>query len=186
MSAPTEITLSLDLDQYIANHVGYDPAGEPVSQSATVEDLILDLAAEKMLHRAVLKNSDDTYGGLRKRIADLRDALIDEQLAPLVTEALNGEFRKTNSYGEPTGEPTTLRDEIARQVNAWLTTKAGDSYNRTGLTRLQQIVAAEVDKAMVKDLSGVIAAAKAEVTAAVQAKGAEVLAQTITAMAGVK
>lgn len=188
MAPPTTITIELNLDDHLARHLGYDEDGEHVQGPMTVEDLVLGLVAQKLVRnvvdRAAGKGRDGWYDSLGRKVAEIRDTLIAEQLEPLVREALEGEYRATNGFGEPVGQPTTLRSVIAKQVDDWLNSRDGDTYrNPKRLTRLSALVAEQVDKAMTKELSAAVADAKAQVVAAVKAKGAEVLAKTIADMA---
>lgn len=184
MAQPTEITLSLDLDSYLAVHRGYDEDGESIQSPTTVEDIVLRIAADSIV-RHVMRDGYDWRGDLRNRVGSIRDDLIAEKLRPDIDAAFAGPVQKTNTYGDPVGEPVTMREVIVGRVEEWLKSSDRDSYrNPKGLTKPQQLIAEEVDRVLAREMKEAIAAAKAEVVAAVQAKGAELLAQTIAAMAG--
>lgn len=184
MAQPMVFTLSLDLDNHLARHIGYDDDGDPIEGPTTVEDLVLQMAADRLV-RQVMREGYDWRGDLRKRVNSIRDEVIAEKLRPDIEAAFAGPIQKTNNYGDPVGEPTTLREVVVGRVEEWLKSSDRDSFrNPKGLTKPQQLIAEEVDRVLAREMKDAIAAAKAEVVAAVQAKGAELLAQTIAAMAG--
>lgn len=184
MADPIEVTLSIDLDKHLAKHIGYDEEGDPIQSPSTVEDVVLGLVADKLV-ATLFREGYDWRGNLTRRVASIRDEQIAAAVRPDVEAALAGTVQKTNSYGDPVGEPTTMRDLIVARVDEWLKSSDRDSFrNPKGLTKPQAIIAEQVDKVLAKEMKAAVDAAKAEVVAAVQAKGAELLAQTIADMAG--
>lgn len=182
MADPIEITLSIDLDKHLAKHIGYDEDGDPIQSAATVEDVVLDMVAEKIVG-SVMREGYDWRRVLQERVNRVRDEAILARVLPDIEAALATPVRRTNSYGEPTGEPTSMRDVIVSTVEKWLTSPSGDSYDRNRLTKPQKFIAEHVDRVLQKEMKVAVDAAKAEVLAAVQAKGAELIAKTITDMA---
>lgn len=182
MTRPVEITLTLDLDAHLSQHIGYDEDGEPIQQATELEDVLIGLAANKMVERLVSQRGN-WDGAVRDRVNRVRDEVIVERVTPLIDEALAAAVQPTNRFGEPAAEPTTLRSVIVREATAWLTKPSGDGFARDRKSNIARIIGEEVDRAFNRELKAAIDAAKAEVSAAVQAKGAEVLAQTITDMA---
>lgn len=183
MGTPITIELTIDLDKHLANHVGYDEEGDPVQGPTTVEDVILGMVADKLVER-VTSGIDDYRSTVRDRVAAIRDEEIRKLVAPAVNEAFEAPIRRTNDYGVPTGPERTLHEEIVTKATEWLTSYDPNSrYGDRRLTRAEALVKEQVDRAMNRELSAAIGSAKAEVIAAVQAKGAEVLAKTIADMA---
>jgi hypothetical protein len=148
---------------------GRPPYGEPV----TVADLIITKAITK------LAECSDEWNSLRRRVTDITDDEIRAKVADLIRETLTAGVQPTNTYGEPTGKPTTLRDLIMAQVQSVLALKH-DPYDRNP-SPLQQVVRAEIHNAFVKELSDAVKGEKAKVVAAVREKAADVIAQTVTA-----
>lgn len=181
---PINVAFTLDLDQYLVRHTGYDADGEPTSEPQTIETVILDRAAELVAQQAVNAEKQG-YDSLRTRVGRITNEQILSRVVPLVDEAMATPFRRTNSYGEPTGPETTLRDEVVRVAQEYLT-KPGDAYNRDKGTAVQQFIAGEVKKAIDAELKEALTAAKAEVAAAVKSHAATMLQKTITDMAGVR
>lgn len=183
MSAMT-LEIELDLNRYLVRHVGYAADGEPIEEAQTIEDVILDRAAELMSVRAA--NAEKTgYSTLRDRVSRISDDEIRARVVPLVEEAMTTPIRRTNTFGEPTGEATTLRDQIVKVAQDYLS-KPVDHYSRDKGTVVQQFIAAEVKKAVDAELKEALAAAKTEVAAAVKNHAATMIQKTITELAGVR
>lgn len=128
------------------------------------------LVAEIVTERAIQSATKDEYRGLRNRVSEVRNEVIREKVAPLIEEALTGEIRKTNSYGEPTGQTTTLRDEIMAEAQRTLTKPTGSSYDRQK-SLLQTIIEKEVSQVLRKELTDVLAEEKKKLINAVRAEG---------------
>lgn len=120
---------------------------------------------------------DESYPGLRQKVLSLREEEIREQLRPIVTGALEAPVQKTNSFGEPAGEPASLTSLIVKEAQSYLTRRA-DSYG-TGQTIVQKFITEAVDRALKKELAEVVADEKAKVVAAVRAKAAELIATAV-------
>ena len=48
-------------------------------------------------------------------------AAVDPIVQRVVVETLDGQFRETNQYGEPRGEPRTLRELVAERARQYMT-----------------------------------------------------------------
>lgn len=113
------ITVQIDeitLDTVVADVVSYDEDGDLVHEGKqkTVADLVADRIATKVA-------GSPEFTELRKRVTAIRDEMIRAKLEPVLTEAMQAPIRKTNWYGEPTGEVLTMRElivESARDVFA--------------------------------------------------------------------
>ena len=146
---------SIDLGDYIDGH--RDEDGDYVP-GGTLADAIVRQLVDKF-------SRTDTWKGIGERVQSIRDNEIRVQLAPVITEALNGPIARTNSYGEKTGQTTTLRELIAAEAKRYLS-EPSDSYSRDKTSRLQ----AEVRKAVAAAFQDEIAAAVKEVRDAVSAE----------------
>lgn len=188
MAEGQTLTITLDLEAHLARHIGYDENGEPVQGPTTIEDIVLGLVADKLVERVV--NHGNVQGrpyweDIRSRVKSVKDEVIRERVAPLVEQAMTEPIQRTDDFGVPRGEPTTLRAEILKTAQSWLSSPDPSySADRVRKSRVQKLIADEVDRALTSELKAAVTAAKAEVTAAVQEKGAAVLAETIVKMAG--
>lgn len=181
-----KIEIDLDLDRYLARFEGYGRDGDEVSHPTTIEDVVIGEVSRQLLSRIF---GDPFTGAVSKRVSEIRDSEIRERVIPLVEEAIAGPVTPTNTFGEARAgaESTTLREEIVRIANEYLTKPGGDSFSSRGRqTVLQAFIEGEVKRVVDKELREALDAAKAEVAAAVREKGAEVLTKTIASLGGVK
>jgi len=135
------------------------------------------LADEIVARAALLLVKDDHYKGLKARIAEMRVEEIRRRVSDEVEAGMVEPFRLTTAYGEPKGEPVTMRTMIAEEVKKFFNEKVGD-YNRQA-TRAATVIKTEVEKALHKELSEVIADEKAKVVAAVRAQAATIIADAV-------
>lgn len=135
---------------------------------------VADLIAEKAIRELAQGHS---WKPLTERIRAIEDEEIRAAVRELITEALNGPIRKTNTYGESYGEPTTLRALIGEEVTKAVG-KSGGSYERSESV-LNKVIREEVTSAFRKELADVIKDQKAKVIDAVRAEAADVLAEAI-------
>lgn len=147
-----------------------------VGGDKTFPEYVANLAAGRLVQKVV---DDSHWAGLRARIEQITDDEIRAAIEPLVAEALGSEIEPVLG-----GARVPLRQHILDTAKKALTWREG-SYesDRSMLTRL---VRGEVDEVLAKELKGDLAEAKKRVREAVQAKGAEMLAQTIEQLAGAR
>lgn len=163
---------SVDLTSVIGEWREYDVEGDYVG---TGEKTLGDAVAAQIA--ADLKR-DEGYSTLRRRVMELRDQEIRTQIAPIVAKAIEDPVQRTNEYGRPVGEPTTLTELIVKEVHAYLTRRS-DQYRSGSQTVVEKFVADAVDKVVKRELAEVIVEEKAKVVAAVRAKAAELIAQAV-------
>lgn len=184
---PIDLTITLDLDKKLAGETYVDADGDYAGTGpTTLEDVVLGMAATELADRAVRARSEGLYDNLKDRVAKIRDEAIREQIEPLITDALSRPIKRTNSFGEPHGEETTLRAIIAQQAEDAL--KVSNTRNpnrfRDTDTTLTKFIADEVDRALKNELKKALDEAKAQVLARVQEAGGEVIADTLKRAAG--
>lgn len=134
----------------------------------TIADLIVDKAVAR------LAGDQDYWPSLRERVKQIRDEEIRAAVKDEIANALTEGFRKTNSYGEPYGDATTLRSVIADLAEKALDARK-DSYSNS--KTLREILAEEVSKAIKAELAETIADEKAKVIAAVREQAAGLIAE---------
>lgn len=184
MAEPVKLELTLNLDQNLARFRGYDHEGEPVEGPTTLEDLVIQLAADTVADRVTKDSQWDQH---RQRVQTVRDEIIREKLEPLIEQALTRSLQPTDSYGQPKGEPTTLAEVIVGKATEMLTKQArvGRYPDERTATQVQAWISEAVDRHVKAELSKALEEAKAEVKAAVRKQGAAVIAETIERMAKV-
>lgn len=169
---PLNIQISdLTLDTVMG--AGYDGA-------LTLADLIVGAAVKRL-------TKDDEYGevvgGLRKRVAQIRDEEIRARVLAEIEATMAAPVSLTNSYGEPVGKATTIRELIVAEATKFFTEKKStDNYDRgPRLTGAERVIAELVKAELTKEMATAFAEEKAKVVAAVQAKAAEMLAEAVRA-----
>lgn len=112
---------------------------------------------------------------------DVRAVIRDEVKASverIVQTTLEEGIRPTDRWGQPTGEPVPIAAMIRKETEEWLTKPSpGDSYGRP--TMMQKLVGDAVNAAWTREIKGAVEAGKAQVLAAVKAKAADVVAETV-------
>lgn len=162
---------NVDLTSVVGQHRARDEDGDYVLEPQTLGQAVAAQIADDLMRT-------DNYKGLKGTVLDLREQEIREQLRPIVAAAIEGPVQKTNSYGEPYGETTTLRALIIAEVEKLLKEPA-DRYNRDKGTWLSDLVREQVDKALRAELADVLKEEKAKVVAAVRAKAADLIATAV-------
>jgi hypothetical protein len=184
---PLTLTLQLDLDREVQGRwrsglAGYESDGTPIEGAFPVDRTFADVVAELAAHALVadLKRDSEHYGGLKRQVAELRVEMIRAALEPTITAALEGSVQPTDRWGEPTGEPTTLRAMVMAEVNRALTKPEHRSgVNRDGETLVQRVIREQVTSVLAKELAEAAAIAKAEVKGAVATSAAQAIAEAV-------
>lgn len=168
INPPTHfLTVNIDVDHLLGRIVDTDQYGEPIWQGLRSE--VVDTLATRIQR--------DVAEGVRERV----NAIIDEEAQRVIRETIAAGVPKTNTYGEPTGQVVSLREEIVRVATEAMTKKRGGYSDEK--TIITEVIRAEVGAALTRELKDAVTAAKAEVSAAVKSSAAEVITQTITDLA---
>lgn len=154
----------------IVGERGYGEDGQP----ATLGDMIVEAMVRQLA-------ADPRTAELRGRIKDLRDAEISARLAPLITEALAGPWRRTNTWGEPSGEPVALRDIVIEEAQKVLQGAQRDRAYERQEPLITQLVRREVDQVLRRDMTEAVRAEREKVVAAVRTKAATIIADSLAA-----
>lgn len=143
----------ITLQTVIGNVISYDEDGDAVVEgSATVGDKVAAIIAKNVM-------AHPDYRSLQERVTALRDEEIREQLRPIVAEALQKPIQKTNSYGSPVGQPTTLTELIMESVTKYWNPNSTDRYGSRDQT-LPGLIDATVRKELAAEIPKVVKATK--------------------------
>ena len=97
-------------------------------------------------HSVFQKSSQEITGAVRVQVS----GAIAEKVGALIDAALEGGIQQHNEYGEPKGEPTTLKALIGKTGEKYLSEKVdkeGKASNYTNVgTRLEYLVSKAVEK----------------------------------------
>ncbi|MGH3990891.1 MAG: hypothetical protein ACRDSN_00330 [Pseudonocardiaceae bacterium] len=143
--------------------------GEPAG-TVSVGDLVIDKAADQL----VGKVGED----LRKAVLDqFRDEIVS-QVAAVVADVIAKPVQLTNTWGEPTGKTTSVREHIAEEVERQL---RPHNSNWAGRDKplLQKLIEVAVVNALTTELSGAIREARDKVVGKVHDHAAELIAGAV-------
>lgn len=153
--------------------------GKLWTSTGSVSEYIAGVAA-KML----LESEEHVRDDFRRRVRAILDDEISRQCEPFVREALEGAIQKTDTWGTPVGPARPLHEHIVEAVREELKLRDGQRRGTGGQDPLlQRIIHEEVDRTLAHELREAVKGAKAEVLAAVSAKAAEILTETMTRIA---
>lgn len=166
-----EIKVQVD-DLNLDTEVGrqYDPDDDHY-RPQTLADLIV----EELVTR-VIRTSD--YRTIAEKVNSIRTEIIRERVAAEVEEALTTPFTVTNTFGEPTGAVTTLRQYIASIAQAAVKMDHRQGYADSETTAVK-VIRTEVGRAFAKELEDVVKAEKAKVIAAVRNSAGTIIADAV-------
>lgn len=161
---------SVDLSSVVGDHQVQTGEDEWLAEPMILADVVAARIAEDI-------KKDDQYNSLRKRVLEIRDEEIREQLKPMIREAIEQPIQRTTEFGQPQGPPVTVAELVVKEAQNYLTKREG--YGRDSLSVAQKLIRDEVDRAIKSELSQAIADEKAKVVAAVRAKAAELIAEAV-------
>jgi hypothetical protein len=171
------ITVKVDdvaLDTIVAEVFGYDAEdGEPYQLG---NKTIADLVARQIVERLV---KHEHWQDLTHTVFEVRREVMRDLITPSVERAIAEPVRKTSIYGDPVGEPTTLREVIVHQAREVINAKDPNDYRGEKGTFLERTVRAEVAKAMHDEIIAEVAKARALVADEI---GKQVAAAVTSAM----
>lgn len=166
--ALAQITISLSDPIGMAYRAGED--GEAEQAPITLACALLDRLEIRFVRMFAAQASEMLNARLSTHI--------DSVAADLVAGAVDTPIRRTNEWGEPTGQETTVRAAIQQQVTTWLTTRSKD-YGRGSDDNLGILIKREVEQALAKDMRAAVDAGKAEVAETLKVRAAELFAETL-------
>lgn len=161
-------TISIDLSTPFGTRYSSDSEDyEPV----TLGSELLDRLERRLFEGFAAEANKMLQAALAERIKDAAEQLVAEAIAKPV--------QQTNSWGEPTGKETTLRDAIHAEVQKWLTSSNSNSYDRNNKQNLAGLIEQAVHKVMANEMAEVIKGEKTKLIGVVREQGAKVLAETL-------
>lgn len=186
------IAFELDLGPYLARTTGSGSChecGTPGLEQTSLEDLVLDAAARQLAGQVDREARKGVTDKAQQQVAELLKAGVAGVVEGKLTELLDGQFQPMDRWGEPTGEPRTMRSEIEAQVAALLTEKVIDPKDTRGgfagdkpkLTRIEWAIRAAVAGEVTKQVTAAVAEAKEQVLATVSGVAAEEITKAVKA-----
>jgi hypothetical protein len=143
-----DISLATIVDQ------AYAYGDESGPHDRTVGELVAEMIVDRLVQ------DRERWFELSKTVTDVKREVIREAVRPMVEQAIAGPIQKTDSYGDPVGKPTTLREVIVAEARSAVNTR--DRYDGDR-TFLQKTVSEEVRKAFATEIKDAVAQARAAV-----------------------
>ncbi|GAA0632471.1 hypothetical protein GCM10010174_61920 [Kutzneria viridogrisea] len=114
----------------------------------------------------------------KELLAERLSAHIDSVAADIVATAVDTPVRRTNTWGEPCGPETTVRDLIHSEVRSWLTTTSNGAGRRAE-TNLDTLLQRHVQRELGGEMLAAIAEGKATVLDSISAHASEVFTSVL-------
>jgi hypothetical protein len=153
---------------------------ETLQQLGITKDEVLDRIVASVLREGLFDEGYET--AKREIVKGYKEGIqkaIDQTISATCAEALNTVFQPVNTWGEKTGEPTTVRDMFLKSCQDWWVMKVDSKGNPTrdsyGIRETmvehhaRKAVSEAVNNAMKAELQTVVADAKAKMAAAIGA-----------------
>lgn len=165
----------ITLSTVVAEVMDYDEDGDlvPSGKERTVAELVAAQIVEQVVR-------DDRYPRLRDQVTAIRDEEIRAAIRPAIEQAVNRPIKKTNGYGEATGQETTLSEVIVDEARKYMKEPA-DKYRREAATVLQSLVRAEVDRVFKAEIADAVKQARDLVAGQIGAQVSEQIAGAVKA-----
>lgn len=183
---PIVLQIDLDLDSFLVAYCGTDPeTGYDLTEPQTLESIVIDQAAKTVAATIDRDVRSDIAKEARSLVETAQREVVNELVTAKVTEAIDTPFRRSTSYGEPQGEPTTFRTIIAESVEKALTETVhnpngrSSSYDSPRKTLIAWAVDEAVKAQVTKQVTAAVVDAKTDLLAAVKAEAANVLTDAL-------
>lgn len=165
----------LDVDSIIAKSYERDEEGEIVGEAGIRlgDAIVAKLVAE-------VKQGSGWHDGVRSRVKQIRDEEIRVACRDVIADAMSQPLAATNSFGERTGAPTTLREMIFKEAQKALGT-TGNRYDQDK-SLIEKVIKTEVEAALKKELQPILDGAKVRVREAANAHAAAIISSAVQAM----
>jgi hypothetical protein len=164
---PPVATITVSLTDTIGTH--YQPSTD-TDEPITLADALLD----RLEHRI----ADDLAAWARSRLDTRLDDLIDTVAGDLIAATLDKPLRRTNSWGEPVGQETTVREHIQASITQWLTSRSVD-YAGRGENNLDALIRRHVQAEMTGEMRAAITKGKNQILDTIRVQAAAVLTDAL-------
>lgn len=160
----------IDLNEYISAY--YDEDGDRVGGRTVADAVVAALVTQAA--------KGDYSDSLKTRVKDIRDEEIRDAIAPTLAEAIAKPLVKTNSYGEPVGKETTLRELILEEARK-IWEQPVDRYSREKGTHLQAAIRKEVQAAFQEEIAEAVKVAREAVAKEIGGSIADTVTKAVRA-----
>jgi hypothetical protein len=165
----------LDVNSIIAKTFERDEEGELIGETGV---RLGDAVADKLV--AEVRKGSGWHDDIKSRVKQIRDEEIRVACRDAIADALNQPLAATNSFGERTGAPTTLREMIFKEAQKALGT-TGNRYDQDK-SLIEKVIKTEIEAALKKELQPILDEAKAQVRVAANTHAAAIILAAERAM----
>jgi hypothetical protein len=173
------ITVKVDevsLSTAVGNILKYDGEDGPYAAEArTVGHLVAEMIVDR------LTQDGERWYELSRTVTEIKREVIREAVLPMVEQAITEPIQKTSAYGDPIGDPVTLREVIVDEARKVINSKDPNDYRGDKGTFLVRVVREEVSNALRAEIADAVKQAKALVAGEI---GQQVAAAVTNAMKG--
>lgn len=177
---PNVVTLTFDLNDALVRGMivkGHDDDGQAYyGPPESVEDALIGMAA----HLLAMRVSSEELRTIHKKVGEQVAVIVREKVGERIETALAAPITRTDAYGNPKGDTTTLAEIVAAEATAWLSRPTGDSYSSSQRkTNLAKILDECIGRVWQAEIGTQIAEAKAQVIKTLTASTAQVLTDAV-------
>ncbi len=177
------ITLTLDMTR-LAEHMYPNTSwnGDPDVEPPEPFDNAATAVTQMMVHQLMPKIEREVTKMVTEQLKEQAEIMVADVIAKTLEEGI----QKTNTFGEATGQRTTLREMVVSSAKDTLERKVdyrGQPSNgygsRESITWIQYLINSSVQEAMREHISGVVESATLEVKEKIQAASAKAISDQI-------
>lgn len=175
MTQPTAVTLTLDLDAHLSTWSrSSGPFGEEVidAHPISLEEVVITAAAREVASRL----SGEALAVVRQRAEAVVDEVLTAKVGEAITAWLEAPLQRTDTFGNPKGEPTTFAAYVEGRVTEALTTRTRDR-DRDNLTVVDRTIRDQVKTEVPRQVKAAVAEQRDAILQQVTASTAEVLTE---------
>lgn len=177
--------MKIEIDLAETGTLHYTDNDGEMGPTGTIQEAIIAEAA-RQLREWLQEELRPRMAEIRREVSNARFEALESVLSQEVIEAMDEPIRKTNHYGDPTGEITTLKEMVVEEVKRYLEEKTGDGFSsRKYMTRAEKYVQEEVDKVIKRELRVAMDKAQEAAVAVVEETATEVVTAAMRKKLGV-
>lgn len=146
-------------------------------EEGRAEEAIFTLIADRMVQSI----SDE----LSAKVGRMLDRKIDEcavsVLTPMIEKHLETPYQPVNTYGEPSGEPITLRSRIAKKLDECTQIRREDrqGFGNRPETAAESFLRTQIVKELHKEFASIVNSEKQKIATALRNNAAEALIDAV-------
>lgn len=150
--------MKIEIDLAQLGLTGYDEDGNPVGPGATLQDLIIEAAVDRLI-----PSVRDTRAALKERVDKKFTEQVEGRVEELVAEAIDAPIQRMTSWGDAKGKPTTVRELIRESLEDWLNKPGSTDRYGNGAKNLQDMINVATKNLLEKDFTAYLKEIKEKV-----------------------